>query len=336
MNTTYNRLQFVHHEEVFKTREDAYSYALDSCGYGRPALLAEPMVLLYENGEQPSEPNVILALGSAGDGQSVSKSRIFFIDTKKTEEELIALGDKLDAAIKSLKVEAVDSNTIDLTSKVTPEGTIISGDVKVADYEVYGYGTNNIIESTEYGIYAFVDLDYDQNTGELFLKVNGTTKSIQLPKDKHVVKGRYCPIYKDDKGNLKEAIVLTLADNTEVPIYVEQLINEWTTLEDGSTTPITLKRTRLDAKRVSGDYEWKDVLEGDVRLADQFSDNILVKTGDTKNPNRYLYVKGTADNIKYKDGMSVKDAIENAETKISTSAGNVIYARPDGIYKAIS
>ena len=336
MNTTYNRLQFVHHEEVFKTREDAYSYALDSCGYGRPALLAEPMVLLYENGEQPSEPNVILALGSAGDGQSVSKSRIFFIDTKKTEEELVALGDKLDAAIKSLKVEAVDSNTIDLTSKVTPEGTIISGDVKVADYEVYGYGTNNIIEATEYGIYAFVDLDYDQNTGELFLKVNGTTKSIQLPKDKHVVKGRYCPIYKDDKGNLKEAIVLTLADNTEVPIYVEQLINEWTTLEDGSTTPITLKRTRLDAKRVSGDYEWKDVLEGDVRLADQFSDNILVKTGDTKNPNRYLYVKGTADNIKYKDGISVKDAIENAETKISTSAGNVIYARPDGIYAAIS
>ena len=336
MNTIYNRLQFVHHEEVFKTREEAYSYAVDKCADGRPALLAEPMVLFYESGSQAKGPNVILALGSAGDGTSPSKSKIFFIDTEKTEEELISLGEKLDAAIKSLQIHTVDSDTLDLSSEVTSEGTVVSGDVRVADYEVYGYGTENIIESTEHGLYAFVGLEYDDNTDVLKFKVNGVTKSFQLPKDQHVVGGKYCPIYKDEDGNLKEAIVLNLADGTVVPIYVEQLINEWTTLGDSSTTPVTLKRTRMDAQRVPGGYEWKDVLEGDVRVADQFSDNILVKTGDTKNPNRYLYVKGTADNIKYKDGMSVKDAIENAETKISTSAGNILYARPDGIYAAIS
>ena len=79
MNTIYNRLQFVHHEEVFKTREEAYSYAVDKCADGRPALLAEPMVLFYESGSQAKGPNVILALGSAGDGMSPSKSKIFFI-----------------------------------------------------------------------------------------------------------------------------------------------------------------------------------------------------------------------------------------------------------------
>jgi hypothetical protein len=45
-----------------------------------------------------------------------------------------------------------------------------------------------------------------------------------------------------------------------------------------------------------------------------------------------LYVKGTADNIKYSEGVTVKEAIDRIDTRVSTSEGNLIYKRPDGIY----
>ncbi len=320
-----DRLQFVKHEEVFATREAAVDYVLNIQSFERPSLLAEPMILLYESGSAIKGPNVILAVGSVGDGVTSSNAnRTFFIDTQKTEEEIEELRELIEEAIKSLSIIPVDSDTIDLTAEKTENGTILSGDVKIADYRIIdGRVVENIIETEgDKGIYTFVDMDYDPETFVITFKTTKQTKEFQLPPDQHVVKGWYST---DD-----EAIYLKLADDSKIKIDVVKLIDEWTVLSGASTTPICLYKQHVSSSTESHDgvYDWQDILSADVRVADHIDDNIIHKdrTG------RYLYVKGTADNIQYKNGQTVADALDNVDTKVSTSDGNLIYKRPDGIY----
>ena len=74
-----SRLQFVHCDTLFKTREDAMAYVNgDVISITRPSLYAEPMILKY--GDE-NNPNIILAIGSVGDGVTQSiKNKVFFID----------------------------------------------------------------------------------------------------------------------------------------------------------------------------------------------------------------------------------------------------------------
>ena len=348
MENIFDRLQFIRHEEVFPTREDAYEYVIlhqingdyptiTDPSKNRPSLLGEPMVLLYESGNATKGPNVILAIGSAGNGTADNRNRTFFIDTNKTEEEIEELNIRIDELEKLIGIIPIDSDTIDMSAEQTSAGTIVSGDVKIADYRIVdGKANYNIIQTEGFkGIYAFVDMDYDPETFVLTFNVNGVTKEFQLPPDQHVVKGWYDP--------REESIFLKLADGSQVKVLVTKLIDEWTVLPDGQTindynisgqtvnySPIVLVKTHVGSKATEheGIYEWQDVLEADIRVADHISDNIIHKdrTG------RYLYVKGTADNIKYKDGFTVKDALDNVDTRVSTSTGNLIYKRPDGIY----
>ena len=136
MNNIFNRLQFVRHEEVFATREEAYSYVIDNQVVNRATLVGEPMVLLYENEDASKGPNVILAIGSVGDGTQNVNNKTYFIDTQKTEEELIALDKKLEDAIKSLTIIPIESDTLNLHKENTTDGVVLSGDVKVADYKI--------------------------------------------------------------------------------------------------------------------------------------------------------------------------------------------------------
>lgn len=329
MENIFDRLQFVRGlnpnsaDGIFETREDAVSYVTNICLLDRPSLVAEPIFLRYKNTESDKDPYVILAIGSVGEGTPNTSNRTFFIDTQKTEEEIIELNEKIEEAIKSLSLIPLDSNTIDLSTEKTAEGTIISGDVKIADYEIVGGVVNpNIIKTVDdKGIYAFVDMNYDPETFVITFTNGIATKEFQLPPDQHVVKGWY--------DTSKEAIVLKLADNSKVEIDVVKLIDEWTVLPD-STTPIVFKKLHVSATTEGHDgvYDWQDILSGDVRVADHIADNIVHKdpTG------RYLYVKGTADNIIYKEGVTVKEALDNVDCKVSTSAGNLIYKRPDGIF----
>lgn len=325
MANIFDRLQFVKHEEIFATREDAYNYVINKQIFERPSLVAEPMILLYESDDAEKGPNVILAIGSVGNGADPSTdNRTFFIDTQKTEEEIIALDEKIDQAIKSLTIIPVDSETLDISAEKTDEGTFLSGDVKIADYTIAsGKVQNNIITVEEgKGLYAFVDMDYDPETFVITFNVNGVIKNFQLPPDQHVEKGWYSPA--------DEALFLKLADGSKVKIDVVKLIDEWTVLSSASTTPIMLFKEHVSAytEEHDGVYDWQDLLTADVRLADHISDNIIHKdrTG------RFLYVKGTADNIKYKNNQTVAQALDSIDTRVSTSAGNMIYRRPDGLF----
>ena len=331
MENIFNRIQFVRglnpnsENGVFESREDAINYVLDKHFAERPSLIGEPIFLAYESGNSLKGPNVILAIGSNGDGTPSYVNRTFFIDTQKTEEEIEELNEKIEEAISSLSIIPLDSNTIDLSTEKTDNGTVLSGDVKIADYRISSAGTvnYNIIQTEgNKGLYAFVDMNYDPLTAIITFNVNGITKEIELPKDQHVVSGHY------DEN--KESIVLTLADNSKVEIDVIKLIDEWDVLGTASTTPIVLFKDHVSAYSDSheGVYDWQDVLTADVRLATHIPHNIIQKDGT----GQYLYVNGTADNIYYKGNLTVRDALDNADAKVSTSSGNLIYKRPDGLY----
>lgn len=332
------RLQFIRHDEIFETRREAYDYVLTHQINGdyfpdgdprrnKPALFGEPMVLLYKNNSRDNDiegPNVILAIGSVGNGQPDNKNRTFFIDMQKTEEEIEELGIRIEEVAKMTNVIALDSDTIDFTYEKGENGTVFSGDVKLADYRVVDEKLyENMIEvDGNKGLFAFVDMDYDPETSVITFKTTKISKEFQLPKDQHLVKGWY-----DTK---EESLFFKLADDTQIKVPVTRLIEEWTVLGDASSTPIVLNKECVSAitEGHEGIYDWQDILTADVRVGEHITDNILHKdrTG------RYLWVKGSADNIKYKDGMTVKDALDNVDTKISTNSGNLIYKRPDGIY----
>ena len=335
MENIFDRLQFIRHEEIFPTREDAYTYVINHQIRGdyptitdpsknMPALFGEPMVLLYESKKPHGGPNVILAIGSVGNGTASNDNKTFFIDTQRTEEEIEEINIKIDELYDLFNIIAVESPTLKLNAEQSDEGTIISGDVKIADYKIVsGNAYNNIITTEKNkGIYAFVDMDYDPETFVITFNVNGITKDFQLPEDKHVTRGWY--------DINKEAIVLKLADDSKVEVEVDKLIDEWTVLSSASTTPIMLFKEHVSSstEHHSGIYDWQDLLEADVRVADHIEDNIIHKDAT----GRYLYVKGTADNIKYKNGLTVADALDNVDMKVSTSAGNMIYRRPDGLF----
>ena len=329
------RLQFLRHDEIFETRIDAINYVLTHQINGdyfpdgdtrrnKPALFGEPMVLLYKSESNIKGPNVILAIGSVGKGEPDNRNRTFFIDINKTEEEIKALGIRIEEVAAMTNVIPLDSNTIDFTYEKGENGTVFSGDVKIADYRVVDEKLyENMIEvEGDKGIYAFVDLDYDPATSVMTFKSTKISKEFQLPKDQHLVKGWY-----DTK---EESLFFKLADDTQIKVPVTRLIEEWTVLGDASSTPIVLTKECVSAitEGHEGVYDWQDILSADVRIGEHITNNILHKdrTG------RYLWVKGTADNIMYKDGKTVKDALDNVDTKISTNSGNLIYKRPDGIY----
>ena len=321
MSTIFNRLQFVHHDEVFATREEAYQYVINKQAIERPTLVAEPMVLLYESGDDVKGPNVILAIGSVGEGEISTGNRTFFIDLGKTEQEINELGDSFADAIQSLAFLPLETQTAKVNADRTESGTNLSVDVKLAPYKIIDREVkDNIIQTLDDGLYAFLGIDFDEASGKLKFTVNDNVTEYNLPTTKNVVGGEYDPI--------TESIVLNLADGDTVSLPVGLLLAEWRTLDAESTTPVILTRRAVNAEEMAhGMYNWQDVLEGDIRVASHIPDNIAQKDAT----GRYLYVKGSAENIKYKDG-TVKDALDKADIGLSTSVNNIIYARPDGLY----
>ena len=72
-----NRLQFVHCDTLFATCEEAKLYVESIHNLQRPTLYAEPMILKYG---QEENPNILLAIGSVGNGSANMNNKTFFID----------------------------------------------------------------------------------------------------------------------------------------------------------------------------------------------------------------------------------------------------------------
>lgn len=335
-----NRLQFVHHGDgnngIFSTREEAIAYVTGNTIVNTSfkitgdtednniidwlPLYGEPMVLEYGD---KSNPNVILAIGSKGDGKTPSTdNKVFFIDIEGVNERVDEAYKEIADAVKKFAFVTKNSNTIELTKTIGSNGgdNILSGDVKIADSVIINHKeVGNIIKENKDGLYSYVDMTYDNVSKSLKFQVNDKETDITLP----IVENAYYDL-------TKEAIIFNYSDGRELKIDMDDLIDEWTTEGEASNSPIVLTRERhsdtgvVDNDRRSG--KWKDVLKADVRIApkEMGSDNLLKTIGDGK----YLYVSGQAKNISYYDKngkkTNVQDALDAVKTPISNDPTNLL------------
>lgn len=348
---TINRLQLRHHgngsgytaaDGVFETRQDAIEYiysqirfadsglAYEDKKYGY-SLFAEPTILRYKNVEDETNPHVILAIGSYTNdgGFGYGDNRFCIIDIDNTEKEIEELWEEIEKAVKGLTIFTKNSNTLNLYSEKTEDGTIISGDVVVATSQIFDdVRKPNIILNTDDGLFTYVDMKVDEETGCILFTVNGDTKEFPI-NNYYIVKGYY--------SKKDESLHLLRKDGVDVVVSLENLIDEWGVEGEASNTPIVLTREEVgygDDSLHNHVEPWQDVLKADVRLADRRY-NILKKTSD----GRYLYVDGLASNITFfKDGeeMSVQEALSNAAKGTSNDSTNIIYEKIDGYYATAS
>lgn len=320
------RLQFIHHNEIFsgnttvEAREAAISFLTDQYfkQVTRPSLYAEPVIVRYESKEAPNEPNIILAIGSKGSGSTLptKDSEYFLIDAQGIKDDVNEKYDDIERAIAKLAFKVIDSDTLHLSKENTETGSTVSGDVKISDNIVINKEfVNNIIKKNEDGIYSYVHLDFDDKTNTFTFQVNEDVNKFSIPV---IESGKY--------DISKECIVLTYTDGKTLDIDVDDLIGEWDTEGESSTTPIVLTKEKHTDKNTDindrNHDHWRDILKADIRIADTKKHNILTRVND----GRELYVKGTADNIAYDDKKNVKQAIDAITTEISTAmTNNIIY-----------
>lgn len=311
-----NRLQFLHCNKLFPTAEKAKEFINNRVDANKQhALFAEPIVLKYG---QEDDPNILLCIGSVGDGESAgnSNNKFFFIDAAEMQKQ---------AQSNTVRVE--DTDTVGMNLRVDENGTTISADVRVPETRIVnGVVKQNTIQKTDDGLFSLVDMDYDQDSNTLSLVINGETKVIALPAV--LTGGTY-----EYTGEDAEKLVLRFNDGNAVKIDMSKLIEEWTVEGNNSATPVVLTKTHVKSNESVHGEEWQDVLSADVRIMPEslMSDNILKKSED----GRYLYVKGNAENITvWRDGvkMTLKDALATMVSKVSTVDGNIIANKSDGIY----
>ena len=117
-----NRLQFVHCETLFATREEAKSYVEKVHNITRPALYAEPLVLKY--GDE-SNPNIILAIGSVGKGTADMSNKTFFIDLAYVNDKLVEIEDLASANKEDIEFIKTILTNIKNSCGFTEEGKYI-------------------------------------------------------------------------------------------------------------------------------------------------------------------------------------------------------------------
>lgn len=315
-----NRLQFLHCNKLFSTAEEAKAFIERRVDLDKQhALYAEPFILKYGSEENP---NILIGIGSVGDGVTAgnANNKFFYID-----------GAEIEKATKALTVITEDTNTVGMHSEAGEDGTTISADVKVpATRIVNGVVKSNTIQATEDGLFSLIDINYDQSQNALLLEINGETKVVNLPPS--LVGGTY-----EYTGDDAEHIVLNLSDGTSIKVDVSKLIDEWDVEGEDSNTPIVLTKEHVVSSQSDHVQNWQDVLRADVRILPQeyMADNILKKDERGK----YLYVKGTADNISmWKNGekKTLQEVLSSMISEVSSLDGNIIKQKSDGIYaKAI-
>ena len=147
MDKMNNRLQFVHHNELFGTREEAKAYLSQQfLSIDRPALFAEPMVLKYGD---DADPNILLAIGSVGDGVTNStKNRVFFIDFAHLEESINEIKEGISGDTESIEsIKKVIDNIIQ-SSGLNLDGTYnVNVDDEILKYADSIYKANELLSA---------------------------------------------------------------------------------------------------------------------------------------------------------------------------------------------
>lgn len=193
MNYKPNRLQFVHCDTCFENSAKAREYVNGNLiVHDRPALYAEPMVLKYGD---PKNPNILLAIGSVGDGQTTSvDNKVFFIDCAQLD-------------IKS-NLEFIDSNTISFNINKTDSGTTIEPSIQLEESKIIDKKIHeNVILNEPNGLFTHISTELVGN--DLLININGNISSYTLSSP--IVRGEYN----------KEKLLLTLFNKDNEPITVD-------------------------------------------------------------------------------------------------------------------
>ena len=193
--------------------------------------------------------------------------------TTDTHETVTCKVEQLDNAIKS-KVSSVgkidNSVVVDVSDANNPKvGVKLSSDKR--DEKI-----PNLIELHENGLFAAVDLSYDESRNSLTFTTTNGSKTINLSMNSFVDN-----IYYDSS---REVIVIEYTvngkkmPNVEVP--VRTLINEWT-VSDNTDGAVKLKKTINNSGASDNN---KDILSAEVIIDKNHGDNMLI------NDNGALYV----------------------------------------------
>ena len=253
------------------------------------------------------------------------------------------LSKAVQALQKAIVFKTTDTDTIKLTSTQGADGIALSAEALVPERVVTDTEIiPNVLQVTDDGLFVDVRLDYDEETGHLSFTNGLEEQDIALPLDTHVVSGTFDEETEDIVLTLNRNITVTQGSATtetnEIRIPMSDLANELETgREPDSPVILTLQRN----------VDGKSVLYGTVEIHPS-DNNILQLHGDA------LYVKGTADNIKYDDSTTVKDKIDaitiapqntntvsltldgtqlSADVNLSQDgAGNIIVKHAGGLY----
>lgn len=287
-----NRLQFVHRNELYDNREQILQLLSDNEFHHttKPSLYGEPIVFRYKSNDE-QRPNIILAIGSSGNGES-NNCKYFPIDIAGMDEKFDSYSAQTDEKLAQLVNVFNNSDSISFTDSQNEKGDhIITASVKLAT-DVHSKNPNgvtesvaNIIKVQKDGIYSYVHVDFDDKTNTFTFRVNDDSKVVTIAT---ITSGQY-----DSKS---QSIIFHQKGGDDITVDMTPVIDEWKTYE-GTDTPIVLSKENHRSQDDSEDNR-KDILKATVRLSKD-TDNILVETATTEG--NALYVKGTADNIKYKD-----------------------------------
>lgn len=170
--------------------------------------------------------------------------------------------------------------------------------------------SKNILWDGPDGFFASTTLEYVPNENKLIFKTSNVTGGTDVKQIQLNAVEAFKDVYYD---TTKEALIITYIDSNgnfgKQEINIGDMLRdwEWDVQNDGHNVLLTKSRV------VNGN----DKVSADVQIFKDGPHNILQDLG------HMLYVKGTADNIAYGDGLNVKIALDDLTKKTSDLEANV-------------
>ena len=310
MSYNPNRLQFVHCNTCFENSTKAREYVNGNLiTRDRPALYAEPMILKYGD---PKNPNILLAIGSVGDGKTSSiDNKVFFIDCAQLDID------------NNFKFN--NSNTIAFEVNTNESGTTVESNVLLQPTKLVNrVEYDNIILNENGGLFSFVDTKIVDD--QVFVNINGNIKSYTLPDP--VVRGEYD----------KEKLILTLYTKKDKAIAID--FNDVVYISDNDNNIIKKRQDGLYAS-VEIDYDnATDTLTFDNGV-DEKKMKLLSYAQDTINKNVSAELESlhmvpvTSKTVTHTVQKTTNGTTLKSDVNLSVDATNILQVTDGGVYASV-
>ena len=310
MSYNPNRLQFVHCDTCFENSAKAREYVNGNLiTRDRPALYAEPMILKYGD---PQNPNILLAIGSVGDGKTSSvNNKVFFIDCAQLDIDN--------------NFQFVDTNTIAFDVNKNETGTTVESNILLQPTKVFDkIEYENIILNENGGLFAYVDTKVVDD--QVIVNTNGKINSYTLPDP--VVRGEYD----------KEKLILTLYTKKDKSIAID--FNDVVYISDNDNNIIKKREDGLYAS-VEIDYDKASdtlTLDNGVNVKEL---NLLSTAQDTINKNVSAELESlhvvpvTSKTVTHAVQKTKTGTTIQSDVNLSFDSTNILQITDSGVYASV-